>query len=60
MSTPSAQPTPARAPAVKTNAQADLVRRYARMLRMASASAGVRPSGTATTSGGRARGPITR
>jgi hypothetical protein len=39
---PRAEPTPARAPIAPVNAQADLVRRYARMLRTASASAAAR------------------
>jgi hypothetical protein len=45
MSAPRAEATPGRTPALSTDAQADLVRRYARMLRSASASAGMRRNG---------------
>jgi hypothetical protein len=45
MSAPRAEATPARVPAISTAAQADLVRRYARMLRSASASTGIRRKG---------------
>jgi hypothetical protein len=55
MPAPRAEATPPRATAVTTDAQADLVRRYARMLRSASASAAMtredfqRRAGTASS-----------
>jgi hypothetical protein len=41
MPLPRAEATPVRTSAITSDAQSDLVRRYARMLRSASASAGV-------------------
>jgi hypothetical protein len=45
MSAPHAEPVPSRVAASTTDAQAALVRRYARMLRLASASAPARSGG---------------
>jgi hypothetical protein len=45
MSAPHAEPVPSRVAASTTDAQAALVRRYARMLRLASASAPARRGG---------------
>jgi hypothetical protein len=46
MSAPRAEATPARAATLATDAQAELVRRYARMLRSASASVAMTRGGS--------------